>query len=102
MKTIKKIIKSEWLDRLQAFTSGNKGRISAIVADGITVVENKALIGVYYDPVGKGNDMMISIEGYSHTVQAPVELNITEDSNGVVSTLEIVDQNGASAFLRLD
>ena len=101
MSTKKQIETSEWQDRLQSFTSGNKGRTSAIAAGGMTLAEQKALVSVDYDPVGKGNDMMISLEGFSHTVNAPVELYITEESNGVVSTLEIVDQNGVSTFLRL-
>ena len=101
MSTKKQIETSEWQDRLQSFTSGNKGRTSAIAAEGMTLAENKPVTSVDYDPVGKGNDMMISLEGFSHTVNAPVELYITQESNGVVSTLEIVDQNGVSTFLRL-
>ena len=97
----KQIETSEWQGRLQSFTSGSKGRKAAIAAEGMTVVENKPLVSVDYDPVGKGNDMMISLEGFTHTVNAPVELHITEESNGVVSALEIFDQNGTSTFLRL-
>ena len=101
MSTNKQIEVSEWQDRLQSFTSGNKGRTAAIAAKGMTIVEDMALVGVEYDPVGKGNDIMITLEGFTHTVNAPVELRITEASNGVVSTLEVIDQNGASTFLRL-
>lgn len=101
MSTNKQIETSEWQDRLQSFTSGNKGRTTAIAAKGMTIVEDMALVGVEYDPVGKGNDIMITLEGFTHTVNAPVELRITEASNGVVSTLEVIDQNGASTFLRL-
>jgi len=101
MSTKKQIQKDDWQQRLQTFTSGNKGRTSAIAAEGMTVVEKKPLVSVDYDPVGKGNDMIISLEGFSHTVSAPVELFIIEESNGVVSTLEVVDQNGKSTFLRL-
>ena len=101
MSTKKQIETSEWQDRLQSFTFGNKGRPAAIAAEGMTLAENKSLTSVDYDLVGKGNDMMITLEGFSHTVYTPVELYITEESNGVVSTLEIVDQNGVSTFLRL-
>ena len=101
MSTNKRIETSEWQDRLQSLTSGNKGRTSAIAAEGMTIAENKSLVSVDYDPVGKGNDILIALEGFTHTVTAPVELRITEASNGVVSTLEIIDQNGTSTFLRL-
>ena len=52
----------------------------------MTIVEDMALVGVEYDPVDKGNDIMITLEGFTHTVNAPVELRIREASNGVVST----------------
>lgn len=101
MSTKKQIEQADWQDRLQSFTSGNRGRRAAIAAEGMTVVEDKSLVSVDYDPVGKGNDMSISVDGMMHTVKAPVELYVTEESNGVVSTLEVVDQNGKSTFLRL-
>ena len=101
MSTKKQIEIAEWQDRLQSFVSGNKGRTAAIAAGGMTIAENKAFVSIDYDPVGKGNDIQIALEGFAHTVNAPVELRITEASNGVVSTLEIIDQNGTSTFLRL-
>jgi len=101
MSTKKQIQKNEWQQRLQTFISGNRGRTSAIAAEGMTLVESKPLLSVDYDPAGKGNDLMISLEGFSHTVSAPAELFITEASNGVVSTMEVVDQNGKSTILRL-
>jgi hypothetical protein len=97
----KQIESSAWQERLQTFTSGNKNRIAAIAAQGMTVVENSPLVSVDYDPSGKGNAITITLEGFAHTVNAPVELYLTEEANGVVSTLEVVDQNGASTFLRL-
>jgi len=98
----KKLIESsEWQERLQMFTSGNKGRASAIAAEGMTLVENKPLISVDYDPLGKGNDLIITVEGFTHTVMAPTELYIVEASDGVVSILEVVDQNGEATLLRL-
>lgn len=101
MSTKKQIEPGEWQDRLQSFTSGNKGRSAAIAAEGMTIVENKALISVDYDPVGKGNDIMITLDGFAHTINAPVEINITKTDNGVVSTMQIIDQNGADTYLRL-
>ena len=101
MSTNKQIETSEWQDRLQSLTSGNKGRTSAIAAEGMTIVENKSLVSVDYDPKGKGNDIMIDLEGFAHAVNTPVELYLTEESIGVISTMEIIDQNGTSTFLKL-
>ena len=36
-----------------------------------------------------------------HLVNAPVEIYINQESNGVTSSLEIIDQNGGETFLRL-
>jgi hypothetical protein len=51
----KQIESSEWQERLQTFTSGNKNRTAAIAAEGMTVVENTPLVSVDFDPPGKGN-----------------------------------------------
>ena len=101
MSTKKQIKTSEWQERLQSFVSGNMGRTAAIAAEGMTIAENKALVSVDYDPLGKGNDLIITLRGFTHSVNAPVELFITEESNGVISTLEVIDQNGISTLLRM-
>jgi hypothetical protein len=36
MSTRKQISKADWQERLQTFTSGNRGRIAAIAAGGMT------------------------------------------------------------------
>jgi len=97
----KQLESSEWQGRLQTFTSGNRHRKAAIAANGMTVIENTPLVSVDYDPPGKGNCLTITLAGFTHTVNAPVELYLTEEANGVISTLEIIDQNGESTFLRL-
>lgn len=101
MNIKKHIAPSDWQNRLQTFTSGNRGRTSAIATEGMTNVENKPLVSVNYDPVGKGNDVVIQLEGFTHSINAPVEFYITEEANGAVSTLEIVDQNGDVTYLKL-
>ncbi len=101
MSIRKKIEMPDWQGRLQSITSGNRGRTAAIGVEGTTLVEQKALESVVYDPVDKGNDIMISVEGFAHTVDAPVEIFIEEDDDGRLVTLEVKDQNGKSTFLRL-
>jgi hypothetical protein len=67
----------------------------------MTIVENKPFDSVVYDPIQKGNDLVLAVDGFIHMVNEPVEMYMTQESNGVVSTLEILDQNGAATFLRL-
>jgi hypothetical protein len=100
MSKRKKIESLDWQDRLQSLTSGNRGRTAAIAAEGMTLVESKPFENVFYDPVDKGNDLTIALDGYMHTVLAPVELYMEENDQGVVITLEVIDQNGKSAYLR--
>jgi hypothetical protein len=104
MSTRKQLPIDEWQQWLQTFTSGNAGRKVAIAAEGMTLVENKAFRDLEYDPVGKGNDLVITVgygdETYWHTVNAPVEIYEHQENNGQVSTLEILDQNGKAVFLR--
>ena len=99
--TKNQIQKVDWQQRLEAFTPGNMGRTSAVAADDITVVKNKPLAGVDYNPVRKGNDVVNTLKGFAQMINVPLELYITEESNGIASKLEIVEQMGRSTLLRL-
>lgn len=99
---IKKAVPTvDWQERLQLFTSGNKGRLASIATQEETLAENKKFKSLNYDPVGKGNDIVIAVEDFIHIVTNPVELWFSEEENGVMSTVEIKDQNGQMTFLRL-
>ena len=101
MSTKKQIQRFDWSERLQTFSSTNIGRSSPIASDDTTIVENKALVSVNYNPLGKGNDVVITVNGFFQMINDPVDLYITEESNGIVSTIEIVEQMGRSTLLRL-
>ena len=58
-------------------------------------------MNVNYNPLGKGNDVVITVKGFFQMINDPVDLYITEESNGIVSTIEIVEQMGRSTLLRL-
>jgi hypothetical protein len=90
-----------WQEKLQTLTSTNKGRSAAIAVHEMTIVENKPFVSVIYDPIRKGNDLILALEGFVHMVNEPLEIYMTQDSNGVVSMLEIFGQNGESTILRL-
>ena len=104
--SIKKNIQSnEWQERLATFTSGNRGRKAAIATQGMTIIENTPFRDLEYDPVGKGNDIIITLgdmeDTFTHTVTAPVDIFLHQEDNGEVSALEVVDQINESTFLRL-
>ena len=105
MSIKKNIPNNDWQERLTTFTSGNRGRTAAIAAQGMTVIENWAFRDLEYDPVGKGNDVIITLgdreETFTHTIDAPVEIILHQEDDGEISALEIIDQNGESTFLRL-
>jgi hypothetical protein len=105
MSIKKNIQNNEWQERLTTFTSGNRGRKAAIAAQGMTIIENRPFRDLEYDPVGKGNDIIITLgdleDTFTHTVYAPVDIFLHQEDNGEVSALEIVDQSSESTFLRL-
>jgi hypothetical protein len=105
MSVRKQIPVEDWQDRLQTLTSGNRGRKSAIAAGGMTIIENKPFRDLEYDPVGKGNDLVITLGGaddsFFHTVKAPSEIYTHQEETGEVSSIEIVDQNGDITVIRL-
>ncbi|MEJ2333723.1 MAG: DUF5335 family protein [Desulfobulbaceae bacterium] len=101
LSTRKQIENEHWQKKLQTLTSTNRGRSAVISIHGMTIVENKPFDHVIYDPIRKGNDLVLALEGFIHMVNEPVEIYMTHDSNGVVSTLEILGQNGEPTILRL-
>ena len=101
LSTRKQIENEHWQKKLQTLTSTNKGRSAAIAVQGMTIVENKPFHSVVYDPIQKGNDLVLVLDGFIHMVDEPEEMYMTHDSNGVVSALKILSQNGATTILKL-
>ena len=44
---------------------------------------------------------MFTVEGSTHSVDAPTELSVVEQSNGVVSAVEVLDKKGQVTVLHL-
>jgi hypothetical protein len=63
------------------------------------------LMAVDYDPVGKGNDIVVTTGDteveYTHTIEAPVEVCKAQQDSGEVASLEIIDQNNVKTILSL-
>ena len=100
MSKKKQIEKGEWQERLQTFTSGNRKRKAGISVDGTNLIEDKPFVSVDYDPVGKGQDLVITVEDYTHIVDLPSKLYLVHDEQGMVTALEVVAQNGQTCFLK--
>ncbi|MBS2101119.1 DUF5335 family protein [Carboxylicivirga linearis] len=94
-----KIQKTELQERLQMITSGNHGRKAAIIFDGDVLIQNKPFKRLNYDPVNKGNDFVIELEEYTHTIDAPSDFYLSKDENGVLTAIEVIDNGGKSCSL---
>jgi hypothetical protein len=104
------IPQDQWQNFLVTFSNGNQGRaLSVEVFDSETgdqpAAKQGPLMAVDYDPVGKGNDIVVTTGvdtiDYSHTIPAPVELWQAQQDNGEVGALEIIDQNNVKTILSL-
>jgi hypothetical protein len=108
MSLTREVERENWVEFLSLLSNGNRGRLIRIeVGDPSAGDEELAaalpLYAIDYDPVGKGNDLVISTgadaQTYSHTVDAPVEIRQLQEESGKVSLLEIVDQNGVRTVI---
>jgi len=107
--TTKEIPTESWEDWCVTFTNGNRGRlISSIELVGHEIgdeplAEGVPLVAIDYDPVHKGNDVVISYGQEAaptrHLIQAPVRLRQAQDAHGLVVSLEIENQNGRRTIL---
>ncbi|MGB7413912.1 MAG: DUF5335 family protein [Thermosynechococcaceae cyanobacterium] len=103
------IPQEQWLTFFDQFTKTNTGRLLSLeVADkemgDEPLIKQSPLASITYEPVNKGNDVIISIGrdavAYSHTVEAPEAVWVAKDDAGEVVALEIVDRGGNQAILR--
>jgi hypothetical protein len=118
MSKREQISHGRWSEYLDQVSAGNRGRrVSLDVvgqAEGVPVpnaelspvavgLTDAPFLAIGYDPVDKGNAIVISAGAnaaeYEHRVEAPVELAADLDDEGRLDSLEIVDQNGARTKL---
>ena len=85
------------------FSNGNKGRTAKLELVGgdvgaQTLVSRGSFFALDRDPEGKGDDVVISMgkeaPELSHTVDRPSEIWQQQDDNGLVTSIEIVDEKG--------
>lgn len=105
MSSKKYIPQTDWQERLTSFSSGNRGRITAIATKGMTVIEEKHFRDIEYDPNGQGNDLIITLgtnqDLFTHTINQPNSIALIEEEDGEVSSMEIRDDGGDTTVIRL-
>ena len=103
MSLTKRVDSTHWVEFLSMLSNGNKGRMIGVetktAASGVEeFIAESPLFAIDYDPLNKGNDLVISVGRdsvtYEHTIAAPVEIWQSQDDAGRVSAIEVVDQNG--------
>lgn len=103
MSGTKKIKKEDWSNSMVTFTNGNIGRKVSVAGEEGELAENLPFMAIDYDPIKKGDDLVISLGedtlDFSHTVEAPVKLYEIHNDLGVVTSVEIKDRNNKKVVL---
>ena len=108
MAQTKQIDQGRWSEFLSMFSNGNRGRLVAIeiadIADGDQPLSDAApLFAVDFDPAGKGDDMVITTGrddvDYTHKISDPLEIWESQDGNGKVTALEVIDRSGSKTIV---
>jgi hypothetical protein len=102
------IDQAEWPEFFVAFSNANQSRLIAITVDdpGLgrsCLNDGVPLLALDYDPVDKGDDLVVSIGRESveatHVIRSPTDVAELRDEQGTVTGLEIMDQGGATTRL---
>jgi hypothetical protein len=100
----KQLQKNEWSERLQMVSSGNRGANALLEEAGENIAENTPFRDIEYDPAKKGDDLVIALgsgdDNLRHVVASPVELYLHEDSNGVLTSVEIINNKSVTTSIR--
>lgn len=108
MAQTKKIDQGRWLEFLSMFSNGNRGRVVAIEVADMSIgdqplTDASPLFAIDYDPANKGDDLVITTGrdevDYTHKISAPVEIWESQDDNGKVVSLEVINRDGAKTIL---
>ncbi len=106
----KNIPGKRWQEFYETFTTGNRGRgvsITIVSEDvGELLAEATFFSAIDYDPVGKGDDFVISYGNQApltgHIVNVPIELWQAQDENGKVVALEIIDAEDRKTIIKFE
>lgn len=108
MAQTKRIDTERWPEYMAMFSNGNRGRAVSIELAGAALGDQPAsgsapLFAIDYDPEGKGDDLVVSTGSedvdYTHTIHEPSEIWESQDDNGEVVSIEILDREGVRTIL---
>ena len=108
MAQTKKIDQERWSEFLSMFSNGNRGRRVAIEVADMAIgdqplTDAAPLFAIDYDPADKGDDLVITTGrdevDYTHKISAPVEIWESQDDNGKVVALEVIDRKGTKTIV---
>ena len=110
IKETKNIPRERWQAFCESFTSGNRGRpgsITIVSEDaGEQLAEATIFSAIEYDPVGKGDDLVIAYGGITpvafDVVSTPYEIWQAQDQNGKVLALEIIDTEDRKIIIKFE
>jgi hypothetical protein len=106
----KSIPRERWGEFFDQVADGNRGRhisieiINSELGDE-ELIKNSPLMAMVYDPIGKGDDLVIETGrdevNYAHTVFSPTEVLTGQDSNGKMMAISIADAAGTMTLVKL-
>ena len=108
MAQTKQIDRGRWSDFLRMFSNGNRGRLIAIEIADMTdrhqpLADAAPLLAIDFDPAGKGDDLVITTGrdeiDSTHKISAPLEIWESQDDNGKVMALEVIDRSGSKTII---
>jgi hypothetical protein len=118
MQEQKQIGQQQWSEYLSQVTADNRGRRVSLdvvgqspesakttgrLAPVVVDLGNAPFLSLEYDPVNKGNAIIVSAGenevSYEHPVENPVQLTANLGPDGRLDSLEILDQNGVRTKL---
>ncbi|MFZ5624653.1 MAG: DUF5335 family protein [Gemmatimonadota bacterium] len=110
IKVTDRVPTERWVEYFDKFSDGYHGRtVSLTVLDPSLgdeeLIRQEPLQGIVYDPVGKGDDMVIetgqdTVE-YRHIVRAPREVWVARDTAGAVIAMRIDASDGSATLVGL-
>jgi hypothetical protein len=99
-RKLEKAERRSYLDRVSKGLAGKQAEIEVALLDLGDQIEAEwvPLIGLVYDP--KDDIVEVAVEGLDHMIHKPRELYV-EEEGGELSSLEIVDADGARQIIKL-
>ena len=108
MAQTKKLDQERWSELLSMFSNDNRGRMITIEVADMAIGDQSLtdaipLFAIDYDPANKGDDLLISTGldemDFTHKISAPAEIWESQDDNGKVVALEVIDRKGAKTII---